>query len=176
MALPSNPQTLASYDITKSDQAKIFVKKVSDLFLAFTVEFTSGFISGLLNGVSSIFNTALFYKAVDLGTVATNQTVDCTNAVAVAVSMTVATAVAITLSLTHLAIGVPVTVAFSNTSGSSRTFFVNATLPSGSAITVTWKTSSGPVNMTITGLAVGNGGTLIGSGSATPTGLYQVAN
>src|SRR5258708_38499320 len=103
MALPSNPQTLATYDITKSDQAKIFVKKVSDLLLALSGEFTTAFIAGLLNGNAALFNSSLLYKSVDLGTVSTSQSVECLNAVGVSIRMLFSASV--TLTLNHLALG-----------------------------------------------------------------------
>jgi hypothetical protein len=187
MALPSNPQTLANYDITKSDQAKIFVKKVSDLFLAIV---TASGLSSILNGAglllgtalgaATVLNTNLLIKSVDLGTVTTNQTVDCVGATSVAVRLTISTAVNINLTLTHLALGVPVMINFNNLGGAPQTFGVLATQPGGTAYTaVFWKTSTALTNMTSIGLSVASGGSIISSGAAVPTSnwdLMMVAN
>lgn len=72
MALPSNPQTLATYDITQSDQAKIFVKKVADLFQALS---TAIGLSGILNGSNLLSSAALADSVNDLGVITTDQTV-----------------------------------------------------------------------------------------------------
>jgi hypothetical protein len=181
MALPSNPQTLATYDITKPDQAKVFVKKVSDLFLAISgtlsSDFTTGFIAGLLNGNAALFNSALFYKTVDLGTVTTNQAVDCVNASGVSIRILFTASVSLTLN--HLALGVPVTIEAGNSSGGALTFSMAATQPGGTAYTnVYWKTNAGFTNMG-TGLSMGGGSTMVAAGSANPNlnwSLMMVSN
>ena len=176
MALPSNPQTLATYDITKSDQAKIFVKKVSDLFQALS---TAIGLSGILNGGGSLFNTSLFYQSVSLGTVTTNQTVDCVNAAGVSIYCAVSTAFSPLITLAHLALAVPVTIWFQNNSGSTITLTIAATQPGGTAYTgVRWKTSTSIINMA-TGASLTTGVQMIASGAAVPlTNWYltMVAN
>jgi hypothetical protein len=164
MALPSNPQTLANYDITKSDQAKIFVKKVSDLFQALS---TAIGLTGILNGSGFLQTSSLQIKSVELGAVSTNQTVECLGATSVAVHFT--SAVAVTLTLAHLALGVPVMIWFGNTSGGAVTIFVAATQPGGTAYTgVFWKSSTALTNMTSTGLSIAGGAQAISSGSSAP--------
>jgi len=178
MGLPSNPQTLATYDITQAPQARSFVKTVSDLLVAIS---SSVFIAGLMNGVSALFNSALIFKGVDLGTITTNQTVECANASGVAVSFTVATAFNPTITLNHLALGVPVTISFTNAAGGNILIKVAATQPGGTAYAgVLWKTSASGNNMSTTGLIVAAGAFVVASGSATPANstwtLFQVAN
>jgi hypothetical protein len=170
MALPSNPATLANYDITKAPQAKTFAKAVSDLFQSLSNQITTLLLS----------TSSLFYKSVDLGTITGSQTVDCAGAVGVSVSLGTGTAATVTLNLTHLALGVPVTLTFGNSSGVAVGFVIRATQPGGTAYTsVLWKTSTGAFNMTTTGITVPNGTTFIAEGSAVPSGswnLNMVAN
>ena len=181
MALPSNPQTLASYDITQPSQAKIFVKKVSDLFQALS---TATGLAGILNGAGALLGTAfapstvltsnLFIKSVDLGTITSNQTVDCVGATSVAVACAVSTTFNPAITLAHLALGVPVTFKFNSTAGVNVTLTILATQPGGTAYTnVAWKTSTAFTNMSA-GLVVATGTTLVASGSAIPTGSWQL--
>lgn len=118
--------------------------------------------------------------SVDLGSPTVSQTVDCVGAISVAIRLVNSTAANLTLALSHLALGVPVTISYANTSGSNRIFIVQATQPNGTAYTaVFWKTSAALVQMTSTGITVATGTNLFACGSATPTGswtLYMVAN
>lgn len=166
MALPSNPQTLSTYDITKSDQAKIFVKKVSDLFLSLV---TPGGLVSILNGAGLLTTSSLTVKSVELGNVATNQSVDCVGATSVAVHLGISTAVNVTLTLAHLALGVPVMIWFGNNSAGPQTFSIAATQPGGTAYTsVFWKSSTTLTNMTSTGLGIPSGLNVISYGASVP--------
>jgi hypothetical protein len=129
MALPSNPQTLATYDITQSDQAKIFVKKVSDLFLALS---TASALSGILNGSGTVSAGALITQQSNLGSVSTNQTVNCVNALSVFVTFQYTAA--ITLNLTNVATGAIVYVRAQNSSGGALVLKFAGTNSSGAAL------------------------------------------
>lgn len=180
MALPSNPQTLANYDITKGDQAKIFVKKVSDLFLSIAQTLTPAGLAAILNGSGLLQTGALQVKSVYLGTITTNQTIECVGASSVSIYGGVSTAFSPTLTLAHLSLGVPVTIAFGNTSGGNITLKVAVTQPGGTAYTdVLWKLSTGQVDMTATGVVVSTGTNVIAAGAAVPLTnwyLLMVAN
>jgi len=134
MSLPSNPQSLSSYDITKPEQAKIFVKRVSDLLLAINTGLLSASgLASILNGKRVTYNQFLASKSVELGSVSTNQSVDCAGATSVAVHLS--SAVAVGLTLAHLALGVPVMIWYGNTAGGALNFSIAATQPGGTAYT-----------------------------------------
>jgi hypothetical protein len=140
MALPSNPATLANFDITKGDQAKVFVKKVSDLFQALS---TATQLAGILNGsgvvsgsalvAGSVPETALTSVQTNLGSVSTNQTVNCANASSVFVNFNYTAA--ITLNLTNLAAAAWVFIRATNTTGGALVLKMAGTGAAGSALT-----------------------------------------
>jgi len=132
-------------------------------------------ILALINAAAGLLNTAMFYKSTTLGTVATNQTVDCVNAVGVVISVGINTTFAFTLNLTHLAIGVPVTLIFTNSGTATVSLQIACTQPGGTAYnSVIWKTSTGTINMTTVGIAVTAGQSVIGMGASSPIGTWQL--
>jgi hypothetical protein len=175
MALPSNPQTLASYDITKSDQAKIFVKKVSDLIQALS---TSIGLSGILNGSGFLQTSSLQTKSVALTAVATNQTVECAGATSVSVLLQINSTVNVTLTLAHLALSVPTTIwlSWGASVGAPSTLKVAATQPGGTAYTdVLWINNTTSTDMTATGISLGAGNNIIAAGAAIPLSNWYLA-
>ena len=175
MALPSNPATLANYDITKSDQAKIFVKRVSDLFLALS---TSSALSGILNGSGTVSEGALITQQSNLGSVSTNQTVNCVNATSVFVNLNYTAA--ITLNLTNLAAGASVFVRATNTTGGALILKFAGTGATGGALSAgvfaVFVVQGAETNMGTTGQSLNAGvteyyfGTVFGT-----TALYFVS-
>lgn len=148
MALPTNPQTLATYDISKGWQAKVFVKNVSDILVAIYQIITNpASFANLLNGTGllnasaivpgSILETHLQTSITDLGTVSTaSSTVDTkqSSQVFVRVSYTGATAYSITLN--NLAQGAVVYLRIANNAAAARTITVAANTPASVAYTV----------------------------------------
>jgi len=131
--MPINPSTLSKYDITQGDQAKTFVKQVADLFISLNTiigtlvsTVTTAGIAALLNTFGVLSVTALITKSSNLGTVTTNQSVDCAGAFSASVMMAVSTAFNPTLTFTNLSSGAVVQVRFINSSGSARNFKIAA--------------------------------------------------
>jgi hypothetical protein len=175
MALPSNPQTLANYDITKSDQAKIFVKKVSDLFQALS---TATGLSGILNGAGFLQTSSLQTKSVSMVSVTSNQTVECAGATSVAVLLQINSTVNVTLTLAHLGLAVPTTIWLSWAAGvgAASTIKVAATQPGGTAYTdVLWVNNTTAVDMTATGISLAANNNVIASGAAIPLTNWWLA-
>ena len=115
-----------------------------------------------------------------LGSVSTNQTVDCGNASNVLVNFGFTASV--TLTLNNLALGVPVEIQVANTTGGSLTFKIAANLPGGTAYTsINTKTAgvSGSFSqnwLTGVGLTAGNATSIVlksylSSGSAILSGF-----
>ena len=154
MPLPSNPQTLANYDITKGDQAKIFVKKVSDLFLSISQTLTPNGLAAILNGSGVITSTDLFRVSVNLGSVATNQTINCAGANGVFVNLVITAA--LTLSLTNLSDAVPVYVRMQNSTGGGLLFKITGTNAAAGAFTnvLAVFVSNGAESSMITGVTI----------------------
>jgi hypothetical protein len=184
MALPSNPQTLASYDITKGEQAKIFVKKVSDLFLSLATQaglqsilsLTATYLSGILNGSGLITDTALTRVTTNLGSVSTNQTVPCTGATCVFVSLTITAA--LTLNLTFLDTSVPVYIRCANVSGGPLVFKIAGTNAAGSAFTsvlAVFSSGTGEINMSVAGFSVVTGSEPHFTGQANASNLFLMS-
>jgi hypothetical protein len=179
MSFSINPLTFAAQKIATKKEQNQFMGNLSTLLNQMcTVINTPASLAAILNGQGLLFNSALFYKSVSLGTVSTSQTVDCVNACGVAIEMLFTASV--TLSLTHLALGVPVMIRVANSSAGPLTLAVAATQPGGAAYSgVFWKTNSAFTNMTATGLSIANGVSIVASGAAIPTThwfLFQVAN
>ena len=174
MPLPSNPQTLANYDITKGDQAKIFVKKVSDLFLSIAQTLTPAGLAAILNGNGLIQGTALTLVSTELGNVSVDQTVNCAGASAVTVFANNTAASTRTLTLNNLTIGVPVTLSLANTSGGSQLWMVKANTPASVAYAVTVGINSVSTSLSGAGFSVANNGRLNTCGNSAPTTLRMV--
>ena len=180
MALPSNPQTLASYDITKSDQAKIFVKKVSDLFQALS---TAIGLASVLNGTGAINGNALVpgtlletnlqTSLTDLGTVsAASSTIDTKSSsqIFVRVSYTGATAYSITLN--NVAQGASVYLRIVNGAAAARTITIAANTPTPAAYSVTL--FSPALTILSSGTSVTNAQAINGFGMAATVGGVPV--
>jgi hypothetical protein len=166
-------------------QTQTLLSQLQAAVLTLQTNMTAVFIAALLNAAglltngahvaASIFASSLFVKTINLGTVTTNQTVDCVNANGVVVAMTTATT-GISLALTHLSPGVHVTVVLSNSSGGAITVGMTATNPSNVALPVFWK-STNLINMTTTGVTWAGGTSLIATGSSiSGNDLYMVFN
>ena len=175
MALPSNPQTLASYDITKGDQAKIFVKKVSDLFQALS---TSIGLAGILNGSGSVNGSALTagsvpVSALEVATlralaVSTNQTLNCAGAYSVSVLITFSAA--ITLTLNNLGSAVPVCIRADNTTAGPLVIKCVATDPGATSYAVSSSNGGTVTSFNSTGVSVAATSSRVWNGSAVPGG------
>jgi hypothetical protein len=183
MPLPSNPQTLATYDITKGDQAKIFVKKVSDLFQALSTQsglqsilsLTATYLSGILNGAGLLADTAMIRVVNNLGNVSTNQTVSCAGASCVFISITITAA--LTLNMTFLDAAVPVYVHCFNSTGGALVLKMSGTNAAGSAISniLAVVAAGTETNMITTGLSVGGGAVAHFTGQANTGSLFLMS-
>ena len=186
MSLPSNPQTLASYDITKGDQAKIFVKKVSDLFQALS---TAAGLAAVLNGTGSINGSALVPGSLletnlqtsltDLGTVsAASSTINTNSSSQIFVRVSYTGATAYTITLNNLAQGAVVFLHVVNGAAAARTITVAANTPASVAYNVNLFVPAS--NSLSGGVSVTNGQSINGFGmAATQTAipvLYMVGS
>jgi hypothetical protein len=186
MALPSNPLTLASYDITKSEQAKIFVKKVSDLFQALS---TAAGLSVVLNGTGvingsalvpgSLLETNLQTSLTDLGTVTVaSSTVNTNSSSQVFVRVNYTGSTAYTLTLNNLAQGAVVYLRIVNSAAAARTITVAANTPASAAYTVLLFVPTS--NTLSSGVSVTNAQGINGFGMAVTAGgvptLYLVGS
>lgn len=170
-----NPLIWKGFDLNDKAHEQLFMGQLSDLLNSLS---SGQGLSSILNAQASLQSSALTIVSVALGTVTTNQTVDCSGATSVAISADL-NATPLNIAMTHLALGVPIMVHVNNLAGATRTLKLSATQPSGTAyLNVAWKTSTGAVvNMTSTGLAILAGGTMISVGAATPIPqVLMVAN
>lgn len=135
------------------------------LLLGPTSTITASSIAALLNGAALLFNTSLQYVGKPLGTVTTNQSVDCANASGVVVSMSTATS-GLNLTLTHLATGVPVTIFVQNTAGGLITLGIQATTPANANMTCFGMTPLGVINFSVAGLSLNGGSAALLTGGA----------
>jgi hypothetical protein len=173
MALPSNPQTLASYDIAKGPAAKIFVKKVSDLFQALS---TAIGLSGILNGSGTLNGSALTSASVPVSAlevatlralaVSTNQTLNCSGAYSVSVLITFSAA--LTLTLNNLGSAVPVCIRADNTTAGALVLKCVATDPSSASYTVSSSNGGAVTSFSGTGVSVAANTSRVWNGSGVP--------
>jgi hypothetical protein len=102
----------------------------------------------------------------NLGTVTTNQTVNCYNATSVKVVVTVNTSFNVVLSLTNLRIGVPVYVRYNNTYSTALGLTIQATTPSGVSYSVSGFTVGAASNLSGASVSVTAGTSCLLSGSS----------
>lgn len=155
MALPSNPQILANYDITNGDQAKVFVKKVSDLFLSISQTLTPLGLASILNGSGDLANTASTTVNFSNPSASTNQTVS--SAFAERVVINLAISASLTLNITNLDNSVPVFIRVNNTTGGNLTFKIAGTNAAAVAFTSVlgiFVNGGTEANMTTTGMTL----------------------
>jgi hypothetical protein len=136
---------------------------------------TPAWLGQILNGKAVISGTALQIVDPNLGTVTTNQTVNCQGAALV--SIDVAIGAAFTLNLTNLQFGIPVFTRVVNNTGGALAMKIAATQPGGSAYSgVFAKTTAALVNMTTTGLSIAAGTNILFFGNSTPVAnLYLLS-
>lgn len=115
-------------------------------------------------------------KSVNLGTIATNPTVNCNGATNVTIYVVSTNAAGVTIALTNLRYGVPVNIAIGNNSGSALLTKVTATTPSGVVIPVIYKFGATFGQWNTTGLSIGIGVTVVSVGNSVPNQLTFVVN
>lgn len=165
------PQSLATYDITKPAQAKLFVKAVGDLFSFLT---TAQGIASILQGSNFINNSAVLQGARNLS--GGTQTFDCSgqNSVVLFVNQTAA----MTLTLSNLSAGVPVFISILNNTAGALNFKVIGTSPFTVESVMTYfsqpAAAGTAINFTTTFLSIPNGQRLAFSGGTLPDRLHFV--
>jgi hypothetical protein len=180
MAFSINPLFFAAEKIGTGTEQKQFLGQLATLLnqmcTLINTQLNPQPAANVLNGQGLLFNSALQYKTVAQSSAA-NLAIDCVNAAGVAIII-VWTASGTRLTLQHLAPGVPVTVAYTNSTGAPGSWALSATDPSGTAYpSVFWKTSAGQQNMTSTGLTITTGATIVATGSGiAASNVYMVAN
>lgn len=159
MSFSVNPATFGPMRIETPHEQHFFMGQLSSLLTQITSQITvlqgqvtaSG-LAAILNGSGSLAYNALRISASSLGTVTTNQTINCNSAAIVVVSF--AFGASITLTLNNLGVGVPVAIA--STATGSFTLKMAATLPGGSAYTtISYFLSGATTNLITTGWVTG---------------------
>ena len=133
-------------------------------------------LSVLLNGSSTLGADALTLVGTNLGTITTNQTVACAQAASVMIIATVSTVFSPTITMTNLIPGTPVSLRFTNSSGSSITWKLAATSPIGASYVISAYSNTAATNMVSTGLSIPAGQSAMFSGSSVPTELDMSVN
>lgn len=135
MSFSVNPGTFGSMHLETRHEQHFFLGQLSALLTQITAQITvlqsATGLAAILNGSGSLNYSALRISASALGSVSTNQTVNCNSAAIVVVSLNLTGT--LTLTLNNLGIGVPVTVVVASTG--AFTFKMAATLPGGTAYT-----------------------------------------
>jgi len=171
MAIPLNPLPLQNYDLRNPNTLPVWQNLVAQALSGMQYVLNrlqdAVFLSGILNGQAQVKSTAL-YTAGAVYSSSSNQTLDCTGASAVVAQYVFSANGTPTLTLSHLSPQVPVTVAlFFN--GHTSTLFINATDPSGTALTMqfvlvgTSGTQSGISSSFSPGIWVGSGMQIAGN-------------
>lgn len=186
MALPTNPQTLATYDLSKRPQANVFVKAVADILVSIyqsivnltqsiaTLSTSSG-LAAILNGSGainanalvpgSIIETNLQTSLTDLGTVsAASSTINTNQSSQVFVRVSYTGTTAYTITLNNVALGAVFYFRIVNNAAAARTITVAANTPASVAYVVTLITPTS--NTLSSGVSVTNGQAINGFGMA----------
>lgn len=140
MSFSVNPATFQSMKIDTEREQQFFLSQLSTLLTQVTGQFnvlqnqlttlqSATGLAAILNGSGSLNYSALRISANSLGTVTTNQTINCNSAAIVVVLVTISAS--ITLSLNNLGTGVPVEIVAAATG--AFTLKMTATLPNSTA-------------------------------------------
>jgi hypothetical protein len=164
MPLSYNPLTWQGLDLSKTDQARLFLTQLSaTLAQLFGALNSAGYVAAILNGSASLSGNALsaaagitaaqltpitLYNSAATGTV----NLACDNATTVTVHLGMTGAV--TLNLTHLPTGTPVFVVATNGTGGALNLTVAATQPGGAAYVVQTKKSGATTLATLSALSL----------------------
>jgi hypothetical protein len=171
MGLPADPNTWKNIkDLTKDPQPSVFL---NDLTKVINTISSLNYILGLLNmsaslsggaiAAATIGATKLKYVTTSIGSVGTNQTIDCTDASVV--SITIQPSASLTLTLNNLTIGVPVFLRVDNNTG-ALTLKLAANTPVPAAYQTRFKFSGGAVtDFAATGLVFSTTATFFFSGA-----------
>jgi hypothetical protein len=164
------PLTWKNMDLKDPLQVGVLQKQLADWAnQAQSILGSAAGLAGVLNGSSSVSGNSLNYVIKNLGTVTTDQTVNCANAAGVSISITMTTT-NVRLTMTNLDLGVPVQIVFINNSGgANRTLQISASTPGGTSYNVRGKIAGTAIAITdwgTTGIAIGAGLTYIFYGTS----------
>lgn len=130
--MPLQPFKNQNYDLKNPQNSSKFQADVANFLNGLLSQIQNPqWLAQILNSQAALGISSLQVVTQALGTVSTNQSVNCANAAMVAI--TFGFSASITLSLTNLAGGVPVAIAVGSTG--AFTLKVTATQPNGSAYT-----------------------------------------
>lgn len=163
-----NPGLWASWDLRVADkQFDTRMQLLLSQLSQFAVQTQQA-----LSQLSSIANSSLQYISFNPGAVSTNQSLECVGAEGIVATLQIATAVNLTLTLNHVAPGVLVVVRFVNGAGTTQTFKLAYTTPSGAAGAPYAFNGGTAFNLTSTGSNLSTTQQRLLVGSADETGLY----
>jgi hypothetical protein len=157
------PLIWKGFSLKDREHEQLFIGQVSDLLNFLN---SAQGLATLLNGQSLLGASALSLVGTDLGVITTNQTIAAAQAASVMAKASVSTVFSPTITFTNLAVGAPVSMRFSNNSGSPVTLKFAATSPTGSAYIIFAFSTTAVTNMVTTGLSVGAGTSAMFSGAS----------
>ena len=145
-----DPTTFQSMKIETEKEQKHFLFQLTTLFRQIIAAFSMVSVSAS--------NLVLINKS--LGTVGTNQAVNCANAAIITINLTISAG--LTLTLNNVPLGIPVFIQVLNSAGTASTFTLAATTPTGASYTtiatkVPGAGSGGFTTNWITGVGLGSG-------------------
>jgi hypothetical protein len=162
--MPHNPLSFGNYDLSDSTQQKLFLQQLS---VSLNQLYQPSFIASLINGSALLNGTAFSTVNADLGTITTDQTVDCKSAMFINVALTSAVNQTRTLTLNNLISGALVKLDVVD-SANSLTFKMAANTPGSVAYAISaWLSTNGSItNLVSTGYPLSAGISLCFVGTA----------
>ncbi|SRR6266566_403481 len=173
MPFPFNPQQLQTYDLTQKDQAHVFVQQLA---IMMNQLMTPNGLAGILQTAGMIPDSALVTVATSLGSVSTNQTVNCSGATGVTINLSITAA--ITLNLTFLPASVPVLIRCQNAGGGAFVLKIAGTNAANTAFTsvlAVFASAGAETNMTTTGFNIAAGASQYFHGQSLTTNLFLLS-
>jgi hypothetical protein len=159
MSYSVNPLNLKSALIRTVPQQQSFLSQLGQLLSEMIANLgNASFLSGILNGSASLTFSAVKSTVVDLGTITTNQVVNCAGSSSVYVRLTSVVTQTRLITLSNLPQGATVNIQVSD-AGNALTIQMAGTDQNGNVYGITaWNTTSaGVTNMVSTGITLSAG-------------------